>query len=285
VALDQIQEEEEGMSFLDHLEALRFHLLRSVAAILVLTVIAFLAKSIVFGIIILGPSKVDFFTYRVLCDIANSLNVPALCIDDLPFTIQSRQMTGQFSMHMTSSLVVGFIVAFPYVFWEFWRFISPGLYDKEKNAARGAVFFVSFLFFLGAGFGYFVLAPLSINFLSNYQLDPSILNEFDISSYVTTLVMLVLASAIMFQLPVVIYFLSMSGLVTSKMLKAYRKHSIVVILIISAIITPPDVISQLLISMPIMVLYEVGISIAKRLEKKKALVEAEYLRNHPEENL
>jgi sec-independent protein translocase protein TatC len=285
VALDQIQEEEEGTSFLDHLEALRLHLLRSVAAILVLTVIAFLAKSIVFGIIILGPSKVDFFTYRVLCDIANSLNVPALCIDDLPFTIQSRQMTGQFSMHMTSSLVVGFIVAFPYVFWEFWKFISPGLYDKEKNAARGAVFFVSFLFFLGAGFGYFVLAPLSINFLSNYQLDPSILNEFDISSYVTTLVMLVLASAIMFQLPVVIYFLSMSGLVTSKMLKAYRKHSIVVILIISAIITPPDVISQLLISMPIMVLYEVGISIAKRLEKKKALVEAEYLRNHPEENL
>jgi sec-independent protein translocase protein TatC len=147
------------------------------------------------------------------------------------------------------------------------------------------VFFVSALFFLGAAFGYFVLAPLSINFLSNYQLDPSILNEFDISSYVTTLVMLVLASAIMFQLPVVIYFLSMSGLVTSKMLKAYRKHSIVVILIISAIITPPDVISQLLICMPILVLYEVGISIAKRLEKKKALVEAEYLRNHPEENL
>lgn len=284
MALDQIQEEEEGMSFLDHLEALRFHLLRSVAAILVLTVIAFLAKNIVFGIIILGPSKVDFLTYRVLCDIASSLNVPALCIDDLPFTIQSRQMTGQFSMHMTSSFVVGFIVAFPYVFWEFWRFISPGLYDKEKNAARGAVFFVSFLFFLGAAFGYYLLAPLSINFLSNYQLDPSILNEFDISSYVTTLVMLVLASAIMFQLPVVIYFLSMSGLVTSKMLKAYRKHSIVVILIVSAIITPPDVISQLLISMPIMVLYEVGISIAKRLEKKRALAEAEYLRNHPEEN-
>ncbi|MBA4299203.1 sec-independent protein translocase protein TatC [Algoriphagus alkaliphilus] len=284
MALDQVQEEEEGMSFLDHLEALRFHLLRSVAAVLVFTVIAFLAKNIVFGIIILGPSKVDFFTYRVLCDIANSFNVPALCIDDLPFTIQSRQMTGQFSMHMTSSLVVGFIVAFPYVFWEFWRFISPGLYDKEKNAARGAVFFVSFLFFLGASFGYYILAPLSINFLSNYQLDPSILNEFDISSYVTTLVMLVLASAIMFQLPVVIYFLSMSGIVTSKMLKAYRKHSIVVILIISAIITPPDVISQLLISMPIMVLYEVGISIAKRLEKKRALVEAEYLRNHPEEN-
>nr|WP_241265224.1 twin-arginine translocase subunit TatC [Algoriphagus aestuariicola] len=263
------------MSFLDHLEALRFHLLRSIAAILVLSVIAFLAKSIVFGEIILGPSKVDFFTYRMLCKLGNLMGISALCIDELPFTIQSRQMTGQFTMHMTSSIVVGFIAAFPYVFWEVWRFISPGLYDKEKNAARGAVAFVSLLFLLGAAFGYYVLSPLSINFLANYQLDPSILNEFDITSYVTTLTMLVLASAIMFQLPVVVYFLSMSGLVTSKMLKDYRRHSVVVILVLSAIITPPDVISQLLIAMPILVLYEVGIGIAKRLEKKRAVKRAE----------
>jgi sec-independent protein translocase protein TatC len=276
VALDQItDEEEEGMSFLDHLEALRFHLLRSIAAILILTVVAFLAKDIVFGIIILGPSKVDFVTYRVLCEISNYLGVSALCIDELPFTIQSRQMTGQFTMHMTSSFVVGFIASFPYVFWEIWRFISPGLYDKEMNAARGAVLFVSALFLMGAAFGYFILSPLSINFLANYQLDPTILNEFDITSYVTTLTMLVLASAIMFQLPVVIYFLSMSGLVSSKMLREYRKHSIVVILVISAIITPPDVFSQLLIAMPILVLYEVGIGIAKRLEKKRAIKRAE----------
>ncbi|WP_338224725.1 twin-arginine translocase subunit TatC [Algoriphagus confluentis] len=284
MALDQYQEEEEGMSFLDHLEALRWHLLRSVAAILIFTVLAFLAKNIVFGQLILGPSKIDFFTYRILCQIGNSLGITALCIDDLPFTIQSRQMTGQFSMHMTSSFVVGFIAAFPYVFWEVWRFISPGLYDQEKNAARGAVFFVSLLFLLGAAFGYYVLSPLSINFLSNYQLDPSITNEFDITSYVTTLTMLVLASAIMFQLPVVVYFLSMSGLVTSKMLKAYRRHSIVVILVVSAIITPPDVISQLLIAMPILVLYEIGISIAKRLEKKRALKEAEYQRKRGSED-
>lgn len=275
MALDQTKDEEEdGMSFLDHLEALRFHLLRSIAAILILTVVAFLAKDIVFGMIILGPSKVDFVTYRVLCEISNYLGVSALCIDELPFTIQSRQMTGQFTMHMTSSFVVGFIVAFPYVFWEIWRFISPGLYDKEANAARGAVLFVSILFLLGASFGYFILSPLSINFLANYQLDPTILNEFDITSYVTTLTMLVLASAIMFQLPVVIYFLSMSGLVSSKMLREYRKHSIVVILIVSAIITPPDVFSQLLIAMPILVLYEVGIGIAKRLEKQRAVKRA-----------
>jgi sec-independent protein translocase protein TatC len=277
VALDQYQEEEEegGMSFLDHLEALRWHLFRSISAILIFTVIAFVAKSFVFGIVILGPSKVDFVTYRWLCSLSDYLGIPALCIDELPFTIQSRQMTGQFSMHVTSSLVVGFIASFPYVFWEVWRFISPGLYDQEKNAARGAVFFVSMLFFMGAGFGYFILSPLSINFLSNYQLDPSILNEFDISSYVSTLTMLVLASAIMFQLPVVVYFLAMSGLVTSKMLKSYRRHSIVVILILAAIITPPDVISQILIAMPILVLYEAGIYIAKRLEKKRALKAAQ----------
>lgn len=278
MALDQYREEEEeeegGMSFLDHLEQLRWHLLRSVAAVLVFTVAAFLAKSVVFGKLILGPSRVDFITYQTLCKVSNWLNIPALCIDVLPFTIQSRQMTGQFSMHLTSSMVVGLVVAFPYLFWEIWRFISPGLHLQEKSAARGAVFFVSLLFFAGAAFGYFILAPLSINFLSNYQLDPSILNEFDIGSYVTTLIMLVLASAIMFQLPVVIYFLSMSGLVSAAMLRSYRRHAIVVILILAAVITPPDIISQVLIAMPILVLYEVGITIAKRLEKKRAKREA-----------
>jgi len=284
VALDQYQDEEEGgMSFLDHLEALRWHLLRSVSAVLIFSVAAFIAKDFVFGVLILGPSKVDFLTYRVLCDVGNYFGIPALCINDLPFTIQSRQMTGQFSMHMTSSMVVGLIAAFPYLFYEVWRFISPGLYAKERNAARGAVFFVSFLFLSGALFGYYVLTPMSINFLANYQLDPSIANEFDITSYVSTLSMLVLASAIMFQLPVVVYFLSMSGLVTSKMLKSYRRHSIVVILIVSAIITPPDVVSQLLIAMPILVLYEVGILIAKRLEKQRAQREAEMEQNRAAE--
>lgn len=273
MALDQYKEEEEeeaGMSFLDHLEQLRWHLLRSVSAVFVFTVLAFLSKGFVFGKLILGPSKVDFITYTTLCRISDALSLPALCIDELPFIIQSRQMTGQFSMHMTSSLVVGLIAAFPYLFWEIWRFISPGLHLKERNAARGAVFFVSLLFFMGAAFGYFVLAPLSINFLSNYQVDPSIMNEFDITSYISTLSMLVIASAIMFQLPVVIYFLSMSGLITSTWLRSYRRHAIVVILVLSALITPPDIISQLLISMPILVLYEVGINIAKRLEKKRA---------------
>lgn len=278
MALDQYNEEEEkdnGMSFLDHLEQLRWHLLRSISAILVFMVLAFLAKGFVFGQVILGPSKIDFVTYRFLCQLSDFFSLPALCIEKLPFIIQSRQMTGQFSMHITSSLVIGLIAAFPYVFWEVWRFISPGLYAKEKNAARGAVFFVSLLFFMGAGFGYYILSPLSINFLSNYQLDPSIANEFDITSYVSTLSMLVLASAVMFQLPIVIYFLTQAGLVSSLMLKTYRRHAIVVILVLSALITPPDVISQILIAMPILVLYEAGIIIAKRLEKKRREEELE----------
>lgn len=274
MALDQYRDEEEeeesSMSFLDHLEQLRWHLLRSILAVFVFTVAAFLAKSFVFGTVILGPSKPDFITYRTLCQVADAFSIPPLCIEELPFIIQSRQMTGQFSMHMTSSLVIGLIIAFPYLFWEIWRFVSPGLHENERKAARGAVFFVSVLFFLGAAFGYFILAPLSINFLSNYQVDPSIMNEFDITSYISTLSMLVIASAIMFQLPVVIYFLSMSGLVSSTWLRSYRRHAIVVILIVSALITPPDVISQLLIAMPILVLYEVGIKIAVRLEKKRA---------------
>lgn len=272
MALDQYKDEEEeegGMSFLDHLEQLRWHLLRAISAVFVFMILAFMSKSFVFGTVILGPSKVDFITYRILCQIGEALSTPALCIQELPFIIQSRQMTGQFSMHITSSLVVGLVVAFPYVFWEVWRFIAPGLYDKERNAARGAVFFVSLLFFLGASFGYFILAPISINFLSNYQLDPSIANEFDISSYVSTLVMLVMACAVMFQLPIVIYFLSKAGLITSAFLKVYRRHAIVVILILSALITPPDVISQVMIAIPILILYEAGIMIAKRLEKEK----------------
>ncbi|MEX2567279.1 MAG: twin-arginine translocase subunit TatC [Cyclobacteriaceae bacterium] len=278
MALDQNKEEEEeenGMSFLDHLEQLRWHLLRSISAILVFTVLAFLSKGFVFGKVILGPSRIDFVTYRWLCQVSDYLSIPPLCIDELPFIIQSRQMTGQFSMHITSSLVVGLIASFPYVFWEVWKFISPGLYSKEKNAARGAVFFVSLLFFIGAAFGYFILSPLSINFLANYQLDPSISNEFDITSYISTLSMLVLASAVMFQLPIVIYFLTQAGLVSSLMLKTYRRHAIVGILVISALITPPDVISQILIAMPILVLYETGIIIAKRLERKRREEELE----------
>lgn len=255
------------MSFLDHLEELRWHIIRALLSILVFSVIAFLAKRIVFHDIILAPSRPDFWTYRMLCKLGQLVNSNALCIDELPFIIQSRQMTGQFTMHLTSSFVIGLILAFPYAFWELWRFISPGLYSKEKKIARGSVFFVSLLFSIGIMFGYFIISPISINFLSNYQLDPSISNEFDIISYVSTITMLVLASGLMFQLPIIVYFFTKAGIVTPGFLRSYRKHSIVVILVISAIITPPDIMSQILIAFPLILLYEISIFISKNVIK------------------
>ena len=269
MALDQYQEEEEGMSFLDHLEALRWHLLRSVAAILIFTVAAFLAKSIVFGVIILGPSKVDFFTYRVLCDIGNSLGISALCIDELPFTIQSRQMTGQFSMHMTSSFVVGFIAAFPYVFWEVWKFISPALYEKERKYAVSFIIVSSFLFFVGVLFGYYLIAPLSVQFFASYIVSPEISNSIDINSYISLMKTSAIASGLLFELPIIIFFLTKIGLVTPEFLRKYRKYTLVIVLIVAAVITPPDVLSQIIVSIPIMILYEASILISVLVVKSQ----------------
>ena len=273
MALDQYQDEEEGMSFLDHLEALRWHLFRAVSAVLIFTVAAFIAKDFVFGVLILGPSKVDFWTYRMLCQLADIIGTQSLCIDNLPFVIQSRQMTGQFTMHITSSFVVGLICTFPYAFWEVWKFVSPGMYMKEKNVAKGAVFYVSLLFMIGILFGYFILSPLSINFLANYQIDPDILNEFDIVSYVSTITTLVLACGILFQLPMVVYFLTKAGLVTPDMLKTYRRHSIVGIFFLGAMLTPPDPFSQVLIALPLIGLYQVSMIISKRTYKRMQLEE------------
>ena len=258
------------MSFLDHLEELRWHIIRSLLSIGVFAVIAFFMKKIIWHDIILGPSRADFWSYKMLCKLGQFTGTDAFCADQLPFIIQSRQMTAQFTIHLTSSFVVGLIFAFPYAFWEFWRFISPGLYPTEKKVSKGAVFFVSLLFLIGIMFGYFVVSPISIRFLSNYQLDPSIMNEIDLSSYVSTLMMLVLACGIMFQLPIVIYFLTKAGIVTPGFLQSYRKHAIIVILVLSAFLTPPDVMSQILMSIPLLMLYEVSILLSKMVVRQAA---------------
>ncbi|MCH8515620.1 MAG: twin-arginine translocase subunit TatC [Cyclobacteriaceae bacterium] len=269
--MQEEEQEEKELGFLDHLEELRWHLVRSLIAIVVFAVVAFAGKSFFFGELILGPSRLDFWTYRMLCKLGELLNTAGLlCIEELPFIIQSRQMTGQFTMHITSSVVIGIIIAFPYIFWEVWRFISPGLNATERSLSRGAVFFVSVLFAFGVLFGYYIISPLSINFLSNYQLDPSISNEFDIISYVSTITMLVLSCAIMFQLPVVVFFLTRAGFVGPETLKTYWRHAFVGILLLSAILTPPDLVSQLLISLPLFLLYRFSIVISKMVVKKKA---------------
>jgi len=270
LALDQLQDiDEKEMSFLDHLEELRWHLIRSALAILAFSIIAFLAKDFVWNEIIFGPTRSDFWTYRKLCELADLLKSPLLCLGaDIPIDIQNRQITGQFTLHIKSSIIVGLILAFPYTFWEIWRFIKPGLRSQEKNASRGAVVVVTFLFLSGISFGYFIVTPLSINFLANYTLSDVIQNIIDINSLVGLVSTLALACGIMFQLPVVTYFLSKAGIITPRLMKAYRRHSVVAILIISAVITPPDVISQLLIAFPLLFLYEVSIFISRRIEKR-----------------
>ncbi len=260
--------EEHEMTFLDHLEALRWHLIRSAIAIVVFTGLALSNKELVFGKIILGPSRTDFFTYRKLCEIGAAINSTGLCIDKLPFTLQSRELSAQFTMHLTSSFVIGLILGFPYLFWELWRFIKPGLYPRERDSSRGAVFFVSFLFLLGSVFGYFIVSPLSINFLASYQVDPSITNEIDLSSYVSTVVTLVISCAIMFELPMIVFFLSKAGIVSPELMRLYRKHAIVAIALVAAILSPPDIISMTLMGIPLLLLYEVSIHISWMVRKR-----------------
>ncbi|MEQ9424474.1 MAG: twin-arginine translocase subunit TatC [Cyclobacteriaceae bacterium] len=271
VPIEELKDNEPGekeMSFLDHLEELRWHLIRSFSAIAIFAIAAFVSKQLVFHTIILGPSRTDFWTYRMLCKLGEALGSSAICIDELSFIIQSRQMTGQFTMHITSSFVIGLVCAFPYAFWEIWRFVKPGLYPKERRAARGATFWVSFLFITGVTFGYFIMTPISVNFLASYSLDDSIANEFDIISYVSTVVTLVLASGILFQMPIVTYFFTKAGIITPQLMKTYRKHAIIVILILGAMLTPPDPFSQILIALPLIGLYQISIAIAKMVTKK-----------------
>ena len=261
--------EEKQMTFLDHLEELRWHVVRSFVAIIVLTIVAFSSKTFVFDVLIFGPARPDFWTFKMLCKLGELINSDVLCIESIPFLIQSRNMTGQFTMHLISSFVLGFIVAFPYVFWEIWRFIGPGLYPTERKVSKGAVFFVTLLFVIGVLFGYYIMSPLAVNFLANYQVSELVVNEFDITSYVTTVTTLVMGSGVLFQLPMVIYFLSKIGLVTPALMRHYRRHAIIVILFLGAVLTPPDPLSQILIAIPLYGLYQFSILISASVERKR----------------
>lgn len=270
-----MKEEEKEMSFLDHLEELRWHVIRALGAIGVCMIAAFIFSREIFDNIIFAPAKTDFLTFKAMCKLGHAIGyAEALCVDEIPMSIQSRLMTGQFTMALTSSFIIGLVVAFPYVAWEIWRFIRPGLHANERKYSRGAVASISFLFFLGVSFGYYIMCPVSVYFLANYQISDVIQNEFDITSYVSTVTTLVFGSGILFQLPVVVYFLSKVGIVTPQMLKQYRKHAIVVILVIAAVITPPDPISQTIVAIPLFMLYEFSIFISAVVERRKEEAEA-----------
>tara|TARA_R110000796_G_scaffold252631_1_gene389191 strand:- start:71809 stop:72654 length:846 start_codon:yes stop_codon:yes gene_type:complete len=263
------------MSFLDHLEELRWHLIRSTLAVLIIGCIAFAMSGFIFDSIIFAPSRMNFVTYEFFCKIGHFFNYESdFCAESLPFTIQSRTMAGQFSADIWTSIWAGFIIAFPYVLFEMWKFISPGLYEKERKNSRGFIFIASFLFFLGVLFGYYVVAPFSINFLGTYSVSETVQNEFDLSSYISTLRSSVIACGIIFELPIIIFFLTKVGLVTPEILKKYRKIALVVVLILSAVITPPDVTSQIVVAIPVLFLYQISIYISgyviRQDEKKEA---------------
>ncbi|HAQ72039.1 twin-arginine translocase subunit TatC [Salibacteraceae bacterium] len=270
--------EEAEMSFLDHLEILRWHLIRSVTVIMLASIGAFVFKGFIFDVIIFGPKQPDFITYQFLCSFSKTMSelVPAMfpndaiCIGQNLPNLVNLTMAGQFSAHIITSLVAGVIIAFPYILWEVWRFIKPGLQNKERNMARGFVASASFLFFCGVAFGYFVISPLSINFFLNYQVSDEVLNSPTLSTYISLITSVVIACGAVFELPIVVYFLTKAGLLTPQILKAFRRHAMVGALLLSAVITPPDVFSQILVSIPIMILYELSIRISRIVTKKDA---------------
>ncbi len=259
------------MSFLDHLEELRSHLIKATLAILLFAIIAFIAKDFVFNTVLFGPKNIDFLTYRGLCNLSKLLGMDqSMCITEMPFRIQSRKMAGQFSAHIWVSITFGFIAAFPYVIYQFWSFISPGLKTNERKTSRGVIFASSFLFFTGVLFGYYIICPLSINFLGTYSVAETVHNDFDLDSYIGLVRASTLASGLIFELPIIIYFLSKIGLVTPEFLRKQRKIALVIVLILSAVITPPDIASQIIVAIPVVILYEVSIFISKRVLKNQA---------------
>jgi len=270
----KIAKPEKDMSFLDHVEELRWHLVRSSAAIFIFGIIAFLMKNFIFNKIIFAPKDPNFITYRVFCAVSRFFGTEGLCIDKIPFTLQSLEMGEQFSAHIWISITAGFIIAFPFIIWEFWKFISPGLYEKERKGAVAFIIVSSFLFFVGVLFGYYVITPLSVNFLGNYSVSDLVERNIKIDSYISLLKSSVLASGLIFELPIIMYFLTKMGLITPDFLKQYRKHALVLVLILAAVITPPDIVSQIIVAVPILVLYEVSIFISKivlKNERKREL--------------
>lgn len=257
-------QEESEMSFLEHLEELRWHLVRSVVAIIVIGIAAFFLQDFIFHNILMGPKYKTFATYRFFCGISETL-----CFYPPDFKLITVELGEEFFVSMKVAIVVGLIVAFPYVFWEMWRFIRPGLYPEEQKAARGMVFICSSLFLMGILFGYFVISPFAVTFLATYSVGTSVESTTTLSSYVNYMTMFTLPTGIVFELPVIVYFLSKVGLIGPDFMRKYRRHAIVIILLLAAVITPPDVITQFLIGIPLFILYEISIHISARVAKNQ----------------
>ena len=269
---------EAEMSFFDHLEVLRWHLVRSSAAIVIFTGLAWTYYDFIFDKIIMGPKNPDFWTYRLMCELGEKYNLgPDFCIKDIPFKIMNTEMAGQFTLQLNSSLLIGIILGVPYLLYEVWRFIKPGLTDLEKKSASGFTFYATFLFLIGILFGYYIMSPLSISFLANYTVSSIIENNITIDSYLSTVATLTIGSGLIFELPILIFILSKMGIMTPAFMRASRRYSTVLILIISAVVTPtPDLISMFTVSFPLFLLYEISIWISASVEKKRQKAELDF---------
>jgi sec-independent protein translocase protein TatC len=265
------QTEGKEMSFLQHLEELRWHLVRSVLAITVIAVVAFLNKEFLFDGVLLAPKSPSFLTYRWLCLISHKLNLgDDLCVQNIPFSLISTDLSAQFTTHMWVAFVAGLIVASPYILWEAWRFIKPALYEKERNYAQGIVFYTSSLFIIGVLFGYYVITPMSVNFLGTYQVSPEVKNTITLDSFISTVTTLTLLTGLVFELPIVIYFLSKIGIMSPGFMRTYRKHAVVLILILAAFITPTsDATTMMMVAVPLYALYEISIIVSARVVRKR----------------
>lgn len=263
-------ESQKEMSFLGHLEELRWHLVRSASAIFIIGIVLFVFQKEVYEHFLLAHRKSDFITYQVFCDLFNFLGMDStFCTVEFKDNLISLKPTQQLMNSIWTSFILGIILAFPYLLWEVWRFISPGLTAKEIKNSRGFIFIASFLFFLGISFSFYILAPISIHFLYNYQITDLIQNNFTMDSHIGLVTNLLLGVSILFELPVLVFFLTKAGLITPEFLKKYRKHALVVVLIVAAIITPPDIASQVIVAIPILILYEVSIKVSKMVIKKQ----------------
>lgn len=271
MALDQVDvdkknEQKSEMSFLDHLEELRWHIIRSLVAVLLVSIVLFIFRDWLFATLF-APSKPDFISYKYFCELSHWIGSEKMCFSPPEYTALAIGVAETFIMSFKISFVAGFIVSFPYVFWELWRFISPGLLDKERKATSGVIFICSSLFLSGVLFGYFIIAPFAYSFLLGVKI-VGVDNAPQLSSVLNYLLMFTAPAGLIFELPIVVYFLSKIGLVTPRIMREYRRHSVIGILVLAAVITPPDILTQFLIGIPLFILYEVSIFISARVEKK-----------------
>ena len=263
---------ETEMSFFDHIDVLRKHLLRALLVTVIFTALAFYFYEFIFETVIMGPKKPDFWTYRMMCNLVDRF--PSLgsdfCITQINGKIINTEMAGQFTLQINSCIMAGIVFAVPYLLFELWLFIKPALHDSERKSASGFVFFSSLLFIIGILFGYFIICPLSINFLTNFSVSKEIENTFTITSYLSSVATLTIGTGIIFELPVVIYILSKFGIMTPAFMRASRRYAAVLILVIAAIVTPtPDMITMLVVAFPLFILYELSIFISAYIEKKR----------------